>query len=107
MNIACEKCGATQEGPVSLARHLRDDHGMTASQTIPLAKEINARYRDTAERIRQTAPDLLEACEIMLPDYQAQLERLYHAHGDTTQQRADLEERIRILSVAIAKARGA
>jgi hypothetical protein len=92
--IACDKCGAALEGQASLARHLRDDHGMIAGQAIALAKEINACYRDKDERIRRAAPELLAACEIA--------EAYFSASVLGTQEAAIVAQ----LRTAIAKAKG-
>ncbi len=58
-SIACEQCGAVQNGTELLALHLRDNHGMTSSQAISLAKEMRARRSEADERVRRAGPALL------------------------------------------------
>lgn len=95
--VICEKCGASLTGGIHLARHLHSSHGMIASQADTLAKEMFDRYQAKDERIRQAAPELLEACELLVQ---------WHDHCELFTTDA-LIERLTLARAAIAKARGA
>lgn len=101
--IACEKCGARKEGPVSLARHLRDDHSMEHAQAIAQAIKTNAHALSQAERIRRAAPELLRLLIQAQPHVCSLLCPSVWKTGEPEPPHSDLCNEI---NAAIARARG-
>ncbi len=90
--VNCETCGVAHDGPVSLVLHLIGAHGEARNNAIVQARDTCARSHDKDERIRQAAPELLDA-----------LERLVHMAECNTMPGPNTLAQAR---AAIAKARG-
>ena len=95
----CERCGVEATSQAHLAVHLKDGHGMSASNAIYEAKAMRDRCDDKDARIRDAAPDLLAACESALSFWQRYVDRT-GAHEPWA------NEVLNKLRDAVAKAKG-